>query len=597
MNRLSLSNVKKTRWRTVLWLGLSVCATLLLTACPVPRLRPIAPPTPTSPPRPTFVTATPAPTATASAAKPMRPIRAGAPSIGDPKTPELGNTGYDVQQYTLTLAIDPPAETLSGTVAIDAVTTLADLGRLSLDFSGPYTLTRLTVDDQPAAYQWRGEKLSVDLPRPLPLGAAFTLSVGYYGRPEPILSRYLPFAQVGLSFADGAAYALAEPDGTRAWFPVNDHPRDKARFRFEINAPQGYVVAANGQPERPIAQDDGSVTHVWDSDMLIAPYLVTVAIDDFDVIEQRTAGGLTIRHFVPPDLDEETRQALLRTSEMIPFLEHYFGPYPFDSYGHALVPVQGVALETQTMTLLPADITPRHAERVILHELAHQWFGDSVSPASWADIWLNEGFATYAEWLWLEAQSPQALATELINIERVATFTDSGEPLADPAPEHLFGFSSYIKGAWVLHMLRYQVGDATFFRLLRTWHQRFRDGVASTADLQQLAEEISGQELEVFFDQWVYGTGIPAWTLYWRQTERAIEVRVCQSQEQLFNLPLTLALQGAGQDQTVQLLVDERAESGRFPVAFAVSDLLPDPDQHILADVKTENQPDLPACP
>jgi aminopeptidase N len=509
----------------------------------------------------------------------------------------MGNTGYDVQQYTLALSIDPLAETLSGTVTIEAVTTLADLGRLSLDFSGDYQITGLTVDGQAATYQWRDDKLAVDLPQPLPAGVAFSLAVHYGGRPQPIRSRYIPFVQVGMTFEDGTVYVVAEPDGARAWFPANDHPRDKARFRFEISVPQPYVVAANGQPQPPLELSDGRLTYVWDSDAQMAPYLATLAIDAYTVVEQSAPNGVPIRHFVPPEIAQEAADLLSVTGEMMVFLERYFGPYPFDSYGHALTPVEGVALETQTMTILPASIVYGEAEGILLHELAHQWFGDSVSPASWADIWLNEGFATYAEWLWLEARSPQALNARLESVEVAAPYSDLGAPLANPEPTDLFGFNSYQKGAWVLHMLRQQVGDEVFFRLLQTYHERFQGGVASSADLKQVAEEISRQDLDAFFEQWVYGRGMPELALYWRQIDDAVEVRVCQVQAQTFAVPLDLTLQGERQGETLTLTLDDASEPARFAVPFAITTLIPDPDQHLLAQVSVEERVELPDCP
>lgn len=573
-------------------LALFVALVVLLTACG--RSQP-------STPEHATVLPSPSPSATATTALPTlsaTPVpRVGDSSIGDPKAPELGNTGYDVQQYNLALTIDPLAETLSGTVTVEALTTLADLGRFSLDFSGDYQIARLTVDGQPATYQWSEDKLFVDLPQSLPAETPFSLAVHYSGHPQPIRSRYLTFIEVGLTFDAGAAYVIAEPDGARAWFPANDHPRDKARFRFEITVPQPYVVAANGQPEPPTDHGDGTITYVWNSDKLMAPYLATVAVDEFTVIEQTAPNGVPIRHFAPPEIADEAADFLGVTGEMMVFLEHYFGPYPFDSYGHALTPVEGVALETQTMTILPANIVLGEGEGVILHELAHQWFGDSVSPASWADIWLNEGFATYAEWLWLEARLPQALSARLDSVEVAAPYSDLGAPLADPAPSDLFGFNSYQKGAWVLHMLRQHLGDDVFFQLLQTYHEWFQGGVASSADFQQVAEEVSGQDLDEFFDQWVYGRGIPELALYWRQADEAVELRVCQSQAQTFTLALTLVLQGQSQNETVTITLDEVDESARLPVRFPVTNIFADPDQSILAQVAVEERNELPDCP
>jgi aminopeptidase N len=279
---------------------------------------------------------------------------------------------------------------------------------------------------------------------------------------------------------------------------------------------------------------------------------------------------------------------------MLVFLEEYFGPYPFESYGYALTPVQGLALETQTMVIIPTDFLPAG---VLLHEMAHQWFGDSVSVASWGDIWLNEGFAVYASWLWEGERSYLEFERTLEYIESVAAGSDSGDPLADPAPADLFGFDSYYKGAWVLHMLRQQIGDEAFFRLLPAYHARFRDGVASSADFQGVAEEISGQGLDEFFEQWVYGRGVPQLDLYWRQEGESVEVLVCQRQEQVFDLTLDLTLVRMPQEQQAVVELEQRATLVSLSVPFGVNHVVVDPGQRVLAQVEVEMRSELPDCP
>lgn len=567
--------------------------TATATATPAPPTlapTPTGTPTATSPPPSSTPPPTPTTTATATAVPGPAPTpQTGSDSIGDPKAPELGNTGYDVLRYTLSLAIDPAAETISGTATIKAVATLPNLGRLSLDFSG-LQISRLTVDGVEANHQRQGIKLFVDLPQPPAEGEPFTVIVAYSGHPQPVSSRFIEFLEVGMHFVNDAAFVASEPDGARSWFPCNDHPRDKALFRYEITVPQGYVVAANGRPEPPV-EGETTTTFVWQHDSLMATYLATVAVGRYQVIEERAPNGIPLRHYVSADLLPAAQELLTRTGDMIVFLEQYFGPYPFASYGHIVVPMGGVSLETQTMTLIDAGVVSRGAEYVVVHELAHQWFGDSVSPASWADIWLNEGFAVYASWLWDEAQSPGSLIGQLDDTEEIAWQADPGEPLADPSAGNLFGFNSYLKGAWVLHMLRGEIGDEAFFDTLRTYHRRFMGGVASTADLQAVAEEVSGQDLDWFFDEWVYGRRIPNLALNWRQeADGALNVQVCQRQPDVFFFDLPLTAVGDGAQRAGQTLkVDEIEEHITLPVGFTVTGIQADPDQAVLAEV-TVNQ-------
>jgi aminopeptidase N len=583
-----------------LWL-LTACTSPAPTATPEPTLPPASVPTntPTATVLPPSPTPQPSPTTAALATPTPRPTptpQAGDDSIGDPKAPELGNTGYDVQRYTLALTIDPQAETISGTTTIEALATLPNLGRLSLDYSGP-PINYLTVDGVAADYQRDGIKLFVALPRPLNKEETFTIAVAYSGHPELVPSHYLSFIPLGMHFVNDMAFVISEPEGARSWFPCNDHPRDKALFRYEITVPQGYVVAANGQPEPPI-EEATRTTYLWEHNSPIATYLATVAVGRYQVIEETAPNGLPLRHYATADLIPAAESLLTRTGDMIVLLEQYFGPYPFESYGHVVVPMSGVSLETQTMTLIDAGVVSGGVEYVVAHELAHQWFGDSVSPASWADIWLNEGFAVYASWLWDEAKYPEAMTQQLDSVEQFAHRADPGEPLADPSPGNLFGFNSYQKGAWVLHMLRDELGDDAFFDTLRTYHRRFAGSVASSADLQAVAEEVSGQDLDWFFDQWVFGRRMPDLAVNWQQEpDGTLQVQVCQRQTDLFLFDLPLTAVGNGSQEVDQTLaVDEMEEQGAWPTDFAVAQLQVDPEQVILAQVTVNHVSTFSPC-
>jgi len=570
-------------------------------ASPVMATVPTRTPAPSSTPTKTLPPPDPTPSSTLTRTATVTPsstptLQAGGSSIGDPKATELGNTGYDVKSYTLALTIDPAAETLSGTTTIKAVATLPNLGRLSLDFSGP-PISHLKVDGVEASHQRQGIKLLIDLPQPLAEGQPFTIVAAYKGHPQPVSSRYVEFLEVGMHFAGDMAFVASEPDGARSWFPCNDHPRDKALFRYEITVPQGYVVAANGQPEPPV-EGETTTTFVWEHNSPLATYLATVVVGRYQLIRETAPNGIPLRHYVPADLMPAAQELLTRTGDMIVFLEQYFGPYPFESYGHIVVPMNGVSLETQTMTLIDAGVVSQGIEYIVVHELAHQWFGDSVSPASWADIWLNEGFATYASWLWDEARSPDRLRSQLDGMEERAWQADSGEPLADPSVDNLFGFNSYIKGAWVLRMLRSEIGDKVFFDTLRTYHERFKGNVASTADFQTVAEEVSGQDLDWFFDQWVYGQHIPKLAVNWQQeADGDLQVQVCQAGVNLFVLDLPLTVVGGGTQRTNHMLqVDEANEQLTLPASFAVTEMQADPEQAVLARVTVSQVEAFPPC-
>jgi len=337
--------------------------------------------------------------------------QAGAESLGDPLFPYLGNGGYDALHYTLDLSADVPQNTIQGTVTMEARATEA-LRRFDLDFVG-FQISTVTLDGTPAAYDRRGTKLIITPFAPLAKGDTFTVGVTYSGTPHGTNVVNIPGLSGWSSYGSGT-FVASEPAGAEAWFPVNDHPLDKATYTFRITVADPYVVAANGVLTQTIDHGDTS-TYVWEMRQPMASYLATVNIDRYVLKTSQGPGGLLIRDYFPPGVADKGVKEFGRTAEMIAFFSGTFGPYPFDTYGVVVANVSlPFALETQTLTLFGRNwVTGTgRAEQAVAHELAHQWYGDSVSLASWNDIWLNEWFATYASWLWFEhSQGPASLDT------------------------------------------------------------------------------------------------------------------------------------------------------------------------------------------
>jgi aminopeptidase N len=299
---------------------------------------------------------------------------------------------------------------------------------------------------------------------------------------------------------------LGEPDGAATFFPVNDHPSDKATYGFRVTVPEDLDVATNGLA---VETEDGDGRRTWVSEASdpMASYLVQVIIGRLVLEEEEGPGGLLVRHAFAEDVADEAREAMAPTVAMITEFEDLFGEYPFEAYGAAVVDEPlGLALETQTLSLFGTDAL--HDEAIVAHELAHQWFGNHVSPASWQDIWLNEGFATYAQWLWAE-RSGGAPAEEQAR-EAAALYGSALDlPPADPGPDGLFEASVYYRGAMTLHALRLELGDTGFFDLLRTWGERYGDRSATTAELEELASESAGRDLTPLFDAWLRAEELP----------------------------------------------------------------------------------------
>jgi aminopeptidase N len=437
-----------------------------------------------------------------------RHFSAGAPGVGDPYFPLAGNGGYDVRHYDLDIDYTPPGPepaplkgSMDAVATIDLVAT-KNLDRFNLDLRG-LTATSVKVDGHRARFvQERGNELVIT-PRPrLRAGHRARVVVEYGGtttRPVDIED-----ALYGWVTTRDGAMVVSEPDGSATWFPVNDHPSDKASYRFEITVPQGLTVAANGLLVGSRTRH-GRTTWTWNAPDPMAAYLATATIGNFDVHRYVAPSGVPVLDFLDRDLTAKdratSRKSLALTGQMLTFFSDAFGPYPFRSYG-AIVDDDSVdyALETQTRSFF-SEVA---SEGTVAHELAHQWMGDHVSPERWADIWLNEGWASYAAWMWDEAQGRATVQESYENI--LATPADDdfwASQVSDPGALGLFGDAIYDRGAATLQALRLEIGDAAFFTLARTWVARYGGRSASTDDFRALAEEVSRQDLESLFDAWL----------------------------------------------------------------------------------------------
>ncbi|MFG3042454.1 M1 family metallopeptidase [Streptomyces sp. NPDC048330] len=445
----------------------------------------------------------------------------GAAGLRDPYFPKLGNGGYDVGHYALSLAYDPRTGRLDGTAEITARAT-QDLSAFNLDLAG-LTVSAATVDGVPAAHHRAGNELTLRPREEIPEGAEFRATVRYAGVPEPITDA--DGSEEGWMRTDGGAIAVGEPQGSMSWFPGNHHPSDKAAYDITLTVPAGLDAFSNGVRTEQRTGADGRVTSVWHTAEPMASYLATVAIGRYetstatapgpDADEDGGSGGAGSDAGAVPVLTAAERPVAKASAPLrgeIPTIlgrqAERFGPYPFSSAG-AIVMTDGTlgyALETQTRPVFPAASFDR---ATLVHELAHQWFGDSVTPAGWQDLWLNEGFATYAEWLYAEEYEDVPARTRF----ETAFAQDANwafPPAAPPSAENLFDPPVYQRGAMVLHKLRETVGDRVFDEILRGWPAKYRHANATTDDFTAYAESVSGKDLDALWDVWLYGDGKPA---------------------------------------------------------------------------------------
>ncbi|MFI6517119.1 M1 family metallopeptidase [Spirillospora sp. NPDC050679] len=425
----------------------------------------------------------------------------GASGLGDPYFKSAGNGGYDVRHYAVDLTYGGKGE-VAATVRITAKATQV-LSRFNLDFRGP-RITDVTVDGEPAKHARQGQELTVTPAAPPAAGTTFTTVVRYAGRPGPIRSGAL--GTYGWVPSKDGALVLSEPDGAPTWLPVNDHPSDKATYSFRVTVPKHLQVLANGTPGRTVAKG-GTATYQWDEKSPMASYLAMVAIGRFQTMRGK-AGSIPVITAVDPRFKSAAKRLHSTTVAALKWEAKTFGKYPFATAGGIVDdPRLDYALETQERPVY-AGFAPD--EDFVVHELAHQWFGNSVTVRSWADIWLNEGFATYAEWLWAERGKKDSAKKIFKRYYRQpADSPIFSPPPGRPGAREMFGFSVYIRGAMTLQALRQRVGDKKFFTILRTWASGRPGRNATTADFIAHAEKTSGRQLDRLFDAWLHKKGKP----------------------------------------------------------------------------------------
>jgi aminopeptidase N len=428
----------------------------------------------------------------------------GSPGLGDPFFPRSGNGGYDVRHYALRIRYSPAQNRLRATARISAVAT-EGLSRFDLDFRGP-EISRLRVGRRPARFRRRGQELIVTPRAGIHNGSHFTIHVRYRGKPHPTVD---PDGSLDgwIPTSDGA-FVAGEPRGAPTWFPCNDYPTDKATYRFRVTVPKGTTAVANGTLKRRIRRPHHT-TFVWREGSPMATYLATVTSGSF---RTRSADADGIRSYVAVDPSEGRPGAVLaRIGPILKLFRDRFGAYPFRQTGAIVdsAPEVGYALETQTRPLfaqMPGQVT-------LAHELAHQWFGDDVTPASWPEIWLNEGFATWAQWYWGQHAGGATTKQRFDDLYASHGGADSAfwdPPPGDPgSPAKLFDATIYERGAMALEALRQRVGSTAFFHILRDWVDAHRYRNATIQQFIALAEADSGQDLGGLFDAWLFAPGKP----------------------------------------------------------------------------------------
>ncbi len=429
------------------------------------------------------------------------------PTVGDVLFPDLGSSGLDVVHYDVTLDYEPSSGRLDGTVGIDLVV-LAETDTIWLD-AVQLGVTRVAVDGAQVRFIEGGGELEIELDDAASPDSSLHVDVEYSTTDLSITGA--DGMSLGWSTSGTGAYVLNEPDGLRSWMPANDHPSDKATFTFRVTVPTELVAVANGELVDRGTTPDGAF-FTWEQSEPMATYLVGVLIGEYDLVDGGNHAGVVLDHVVLSSQRRSLDAYLDVTNDQLDFFVDHFGPYPFERYGLAIAPSPpGLAMEIQGRSLfsdVDLDGSLGYLQHLLLaHELAHQWFGDSVSPSRWSDIWLNEGFATYGEWLWLDEAGLQdldgAAAAGLVAAQQF------DRAVASPPADELFSPISYVGGAVVLHALRRHVGDDVFFETLRRWALDHEDASRTSEDFVAHASAVAQTDLGDLFDSWLYADDVP----------------------------------------------------------------------------------------
>lgn len=417
--------------------------------------------------------------------------------------------GFDVQKYEITLAIDDVQRSVNGNVLATVIATEA-LSSIQYELND-LTVSQVKVNGANATFTHSNG--IINIPLNIAPGQQFTTQVFYSGNPQVSQNIY----RVGMIFANNSVFTVSTPDAGRQWWPCYDHPWDKALVDLHITMRSDWKVAANGMRDSIVDNGNGTSTTHWLGQHPMTTYLVCITAGPYVELPQ-TAGDVPILNFVTQSQYNNALNDLANLPDMILYFGELFGDYPFEKYGNATVNMSTfAAMEHQTMTTLAnylIDGTGSH-ELVIAHELAHQWFGNAVSFLNFNDVWLSEGFATYSEHLWVDKVLGWQAACDYVASSYHQYYTNweninGATVIYDPAFNSYYNPAVYEKAASVLHMLRLKMGDQAFFNLLQTWFDTYKHQNAITSEFRAMAEQISGEDLGQFFDQWIFGSGIPS---------------------------------------------------------------------------------------
>ncbi len=505
----------------------------------------------------------------------------------------------DARYYGLNLQVFTNPNLLRGSVTISSSVLVSGIQSFYYDFSNVMIVDSVTNSSIPVTYTHAQEKISFQTPSPLNKGDLITVTIHYHGVPEVTGFGSFLFDEIN---GRPSIWTLSEPFGTSDWFPCKNTPADKVDSSdMHIRCSGNLTAVSNGLLKSAISNGDGTVTYHWNNSYPIAQYLISLAISDyvkfFFNYYYNTSEFLPVENFIYPETFTGIDSLLLKTNDMMTIFRNLYGEYPFirEKYGHAEFGRQG-GMEHQTISSMGV-----FNEYIMAHELAHQWFGDKITCRDWENIWLNEGFATYSEALYAENAYGKQAYNDFMRLRMSNAKLAMGSVYVQDVnsiSEIFSGNRSYAKGSVILHMLRGITGDSLFFRILKKYSldTNIAYKTAVTADFQSIAENITGTDLDYFFNQWIYGEGYPKYDVSWNVTDQGDNKYVAKililqqtgSNPAFFRMPIDIQIATVTGDTTFRVFNGSSAADYIFtldskPITFKV-----DPFDLVLKEVRGE---------
>ena len=501
----------------------------------------------------------------------------------------------DVLHYNLNFDLYPAKRMLKGDATITAILKNKDLKEIDLNFYDNMNISKVLLNNVPASYNISDTRLTIPIVKASP--DTFNVRIVYEGTPKHEGLGSFTFGEID---SQSVVYNLSEPVYASTWFPCNDMPNDKALLDIKITNDSAETSVSNGVL-MGTTLNGGRKTYHWKTYYPISTYLISIYSSRYDnfndvYVSQNKKDTMKIEYYAFPEHLKYAKVDFKDHPEMIDFFSKTFGEYPFikEKYGVAEFLWQLGAMENQTITGIGSNFVRgrKFFSDIYVHELAHSWFGDAVGPKTWKDIWLNEGFATYCEALYDEHN----FGKKALHSSMLSKFQDNFPgTLYDPG-DNLFNSTVYDKGAWVLHMLRHEVGDSVFFKILRTYYNEFKYKNASTEDFKNVCEKVSGKDLNKFFEQWVYaGIGDINLDYKWSSekvndredsTSYRVSIEFKQTQEKYndYNFPIDIKfINNTDSGQTKTFYIVSRDTTLKTELSYKPSNIYLDPDSWLLA--------------